>query len=220
MMSFTDQSPATSGSVSCELDKPAYDARNAAHAVSSRFRSCRLFTAHNLNVNPPHDARSLTLSQSSPSPTAPMPEAPSLPLITVLYRRTRGGYQRRAPPLQRPPTGGSGSAPGGRGGAGSPGAALIYGYAIRRHLSEERRPRHAHREIVLYLGGHAAARKSLASVASGHVTRRSVLPDRAPDRHAAQRPRAAGRRARRRGHQVSPRLLLLPLRVAGAQGRH
>src|SRR3954469_24755093 len=64
-MSFTDQSPATPGSVSRELDKPAYDAWNAVHAVSSRFRSCGLFTVHDLNANPSQDARPLTLSRSS-----------------------------------------------------------------------------------------------------------------------------------------------------------
>src|SRR5215210_7046437 len=64
MMSFTDQSPATPGSVSRELDRPAYDAWNAIHAVSSRFRSCCLFTVHDLNVNSSEDARSLALSQS------------------------------------------------------------------------------------------------------------------------------------------------------------
>src|SRR5918994_6237358 len=65
MMSFTDQSPATPGSVSRELAKPAYDAWNAAQAVSSRLRSCSLFTVHDLNISPSEDASPSTLSQSS-----------------------------------------------------------------------------------------------------------------------------------------------------------
>src|SRR5829696_9121094 len=83
MMSFTDQSPATPGSVSRELDKPAYDAWNAIQAVSSRFRSCSLFTAHNPSVNP-EDARSLPASRHRESPfTAIMPRARSTSPITA-----------------------------------------------------------------------------------------------------------------------------------------
>ena len=72
-------------------------------------------------------------------------------------------------------------APGGRGGAGSPGAALIYGYAIRRRLSEERRPAPCSPRNRPDLGGHRRSRQEGLSVASGHVTRRSAPPDRAPD---------------------------------------
>src|SRR5215207_4038320 len=64
-MSFTDQSPATPDSVSRELDSPAYDSWNAPHAVSSRFRSCCLFTVHDLKIPPSQDAWPLTLAQSS-----------------------------------------------------------------------------------------------------------------------------------------------------------
>src|SRR5262245_8655393 len=41
-MSFTDQSPMTPGSVSCESDKPVYDSLNSVHALSSFFRRCCL----------------------------------------------------------------------------------------------------------------------------------------------------------------------------------
>src|SRR5438094_10472189 len=47
-ISRTDQAPVTPGRISCTSDRPAYDSLNATHALSSRFRSCRLFTNHSL----------------------------------------------------------------------------------------------------------------------------------------------------------------------------
>src|SRR5215218_9785578 len=138
MTSFTDQSPATPGSVSREPDKPAYDPWNAVHAVSNRFRSCCLFTAHDPNVNPSLDARRLTLSRSSrESPTATMPLALSPSLITALCHAREPCYQWKWPNVfsARQPDGPA-QTPGARVVVDPPGVAPTFERATRRRLSQ------------------------------------------------------------------------------------
>src|SRR5713101_7631242 len=53
-MSLTDQAPVTPGSISCGSDKPAYDALNVSHALSSHFSSCRLSTVTVVPIFRPH----------------------------------------------------------------------------------------------------------------------------------------------------------------------